>query len=60
MYQEFFRAHSRELIEITAAGSILLGALFLGVMAWVFLERKQRFDDAAQLPLADDERSVRS
>jgi len=58
MYSEFFRAHSQELIEITVAGGVLLAALFLGVLAWVFLERTRRFEEAARQPLAEDERSV--
>ncbi len=60
MYSEFFRAHSQQLMEITLAGAVLLVALFLGVLAWVFLERTQRFEQAARQPLEDDERSVRS
>ncbi|HVP59733.1 MAG TPA: cbb3-type cytochrome c oxidase subunit 3 [Myxococcaceae bacterium] len=60
MYSEFFRAHSQELLEITIAGAVLLVALFLGVLAWLFLEPTQRFEQAARQPLEDDERSVRS
>ncbi|MGZ3478951.1 MAG: cbb3-type cytochrome oxidase subunit 3 [Myxococcaceae bacterium] len=60
MYSEFLRSHSRELVEITLAGGVLLAAVFLGVLAWLFLERTQRFEQAARQPLEDDERSVRS
>lgn len=60
MYSEFFRAHSQQLLEVTLAGAVLLTALFLGVVAWLFLERTQRFEQAARQPLEDDERSVRS
>ena len=40
--------------------SFTAGQLFLGVVAWLFLERRQRFEQAARQPLEDDERSVRS
>ncbi|HTS79813.1 MAG TPA: CcoQ/FixQ family Cbb3-type cytochrome c oxidase assembly chaperone [Myxococcaceae bacterium] len=60
MYSEFFRAHSRELMEITIAGGVLLGALFLGVLVWLFLERSQRFEELARQPIEEQERSVRS
>ncbi len=58
MYSEFFRAH--HLIDLPLAGSVLFAALFLGIVAWLFLERTQRFEQAARQPLDDDERSVRS
>ena len=58
MYSEFFRAH--HLIDLPLASSVLFAALFLGVVAWLFLERMERFDAAARQPLEDDERSVRS
>ncbi len=58
MYSEFFRSH--HLIGLPLASSVLFIALFLGVLAWLFLERTQRFEEAARQPLDDDERSVRS
>jgi cytochrome c oxidase cbb3-type subunit IV len=58
MYSEFFRAH--HLIDLPLVSSVLFVALFLGVVAWLFLERRQRFEQAALQPLEDDERSVRS
>jgi cytochrome c oxidase cbb3-type subunit 4 len=58
MYSEFFRGH--HLIDLPLASSVLFIALFLGVIAWLFLERTQRFEQAARQPLEDDERSVRS
>ncbi|HSP18916.1 MAG TPA: cbb3-type cytochrome c oxidase subunit 3 [Myxococcaceae bacterium] len=47
-------------MEITLAGGVLLAAVFIGVVAWLFLERTQRFEQAARQPLEDDERSVPS
>lgn len=58
MYSEFFRAH--HLIGLPLASSVLFIALFLGVIAWLFLERTQRFEQASRQPLEEDERSVRS
>jgi hypothetical protein len=58
MYSEFFRGH--HLIELPLASSVLFAALFLGVVVWLFLERRQRFEQAARLPLDEDERSVPS
>lgn len=60
MFSEFLRSHSRELVETTLAGGVLLAAIFMGVVAWLFLERTQRFEQAARQPLEDDERSVQS
>ena len=60
MYSEFFRAHSDQLLEITLSGAVLLAALFLGVLGWLAVERKHRFEQLARQPLEDDERSVRS
>jgi len=39
---------------------VLLGALFLGVLVWLFLERSQRFEELARQPIEEQERSVRS
>jgi cbb3-type cytochrome oxidase subunit 3 len=58
MYSEFFRAH--HLLDLPLASSVLFAALFLGVLAWLFLERTQRFEAAARQPLDDEERSVES
>jgi cytochrome c oxidase cbb3-type subunit 4 len=58
MYSEFYRAH--HLIDLPLAAAVLFAALFLGVVAWLFLERMERFEAAARQPLDDDERSVKS
>ena len=44
--------------DLRAAVTLLSFIAFIGVIAWAWSRRnKKRFDEAAKLPFADDERS---
>ncbi len=44
--------------DLRAAVTLLSFVAFIGVVAWAWSRRnKKRFDDAANLPFVDDERS---
>jgi cytochrome c oxidase cbb3-type subunit 4 len=44
--------------DLRAAVTLLSFVAFLGLVAWAWSRRnRQRFDEAANLPFADDERS---
>jgi cytochrome c oxidase cbb3-type subunit 4 len=44
--------------DLRAAITLLSFVAFIGVIAWAWSRRnKKRFDEAANLPFADDERS---
>ena len=44
--------------DLRAAVTLLSFVAFIGVIAWAWSRRnKKRFDEAANLPFADDERS---
>ena len=47
-----------DLNDLRAVVTLLSFVAFIGVIAWAWSRRnKKRFDDAAKLPFADDERS---
>jgi len=33
--------------------TVLVAAVFLGIVIWVFLENKEEFDEAAQIPFEE-------
>ena len=44
--------------DLRSVVTLLLFFVFIGIVAWAWSRRnKKRFDDAAKLPFADDERS---
>jgi cytochrome c oxidase cbb3-type subunit 4 len=47
-----------DLNDLRAVVTLLSFVAFIGVIAWAWSRRnRKRFDEAANLPLADDERS---
>lgn len=41
--------------------TVLLFVAFIGIVAWAYSRRnRERFDEAAQLPFADDERRTKN
>ncbi len=54
MFHEFYGASPY--LELAALTPLLFGALFAGVLAWLFVERREHFDRAARLPLDEDEK----
>ncbi len=52
MFQQFYGASPY--IDLAILAPILFGALFAGVLAWLFIERREVFERAARLPLEDD------
>ena len=56
MYQEFYR--NSALLDLPLFTLIFFIAVFLGVVAWVFVVARndERFDRLAELPLAPEER----
>ena len=52
MFHEFYAASPY--LGLAMVTPILFGALFAGVIAWLFIERKEVFERAARLPLEDD------
>ena len=58
MYQEFYKGS--ELLHLPLYALVLFVAVFMGVVAWVFVFRRkdERFDRLAELPLADGAREV--
>ncbi len=54
MFHEFYSASPY--MDLAIVAPILFIALFAGVIAWIFIERKDVFERAARLPLDDDRR----
>ncbi len=38
-----------------SAWTVLVGLVFLGIVIWVFYEKKETFDEAANIPFIEDE-----
>ncbi len=53
MFHEFYAASPY--LELALVAPLLFGALFAGVIAWLFIERREVFERAARLPLEDDD-----
>ncbi len=38
-----------------SAWTVLVAIVFFGIVVWVFIEKKEKFDQAANIPFEEDE-----
>jgi cbb3-type cytochrome oxidase subunit 3 len=58
MYTAFYKAS--EYVSLSNVGMLFFFCVFAGVIAWLFIEPREEFDEASRLPLQDDEGTLRA